>query len=106
MAAFTGSHIYIMDYLTDEVLQIQTDQVRSFLIKTSILNRLCGSLCEAVWDAKKEEPCSGQVMLELLEQMNLFLIPLDDQRRWYRYHHLFADMLNRRLERTLPGSNP
>ncbi len=102
VSAFTGSHYYIMDYLVEEVLKLQPERVRSFLLETSILDRMCGPLCDAVVEADRKEPVEGQAMLEALEQMNLFLIPLDDERRWYRYHHLFADVLNRRLEHLFP----
>jgi LuxR family maltose regulon positive regulatory protein len=90
--SFTGSNRYIVDYLFDEVLSRQPESVQTFLQKTSILNRLCGPLCEAVTG----QP-GGQAQLEHLEAGNLFLIPLDDERRWYRYHHLFADVLKARL---------
>jgi LuxR family maltose regulon positive regulatory protein len=106
VAAFTGSHYYIMDYLAEEVLKLQSERVRSFLLQTSVLDRLCGPLCDAVVTSplpeEETEVKSGQAMLEALEQMNLFLIPLDGERHWYRYHHLFADVLNRRLERLFP----
>jgi LuxR family transcriptional regulator, maltose regulon positive regulatory protein len=102
VAAFTGSHAYIMDYLTEEVLQLQPEHVRSFLLQTSILDRLCVPLCEAVVETDQTAPLQGRAMLEALERMNLFVIPLDDERRWYRYHHLFADVLNRRLEHLFP----
>ena len=101
VAAFTGSHYYIMDYLVEEVLKFQPEGVRSFLLQTSILERLCGPLCNAVIQAD-----DGQAMLETLKQANLFLIPLDDERRWYRYHHLFADVLNRRLAHLFPQQLP
>ena len=101
VTAFTGSQHYIMDYLVEEVLKRQPDQIRTFLLKTSILGRLCGSLCEAVI-GDTTDLTDGQAMLQELEQRNLFLIPLDGERRWYRYHHLFADMLNRHLTRTMP----
>jgi ATP/maltotriose-dependent transcriptional regulator MalT len=102
VTAFAGSHYYIIDYLTEEVLKRQTEGVRSFLLQTSILRRMCGPLCEAVVEADDKERVDGQSMLEDLERMNLFLIPLDDVRRWYRYHHLFADMLNRHMENLFP----
>ena len=102
VAAFTGSHSYIMDYLTEEVLKLQPESVRSFLLQTSILDRLCGPLCEAIVGTDQTVPVAGQAMLEALERMNMFVIPLDDERRWYRYHHLFADVLNRRLEYLFP----
>lgn len=101
VTAFTGSQHYIMDYLVEEVLKRQPDQIRTFLLKTSILGRLCGSLCEAVI-GDTTDLTDGQAMLQELEQRNLFLIPLDGERRWYRYHHLFADMLNRHLAREMP----
>ena len=92
--AFTGSHRFVLDYLLEEVLQRQPPDIQDFLLRTSILNRLCGPLCDAVLDAL---PGSGQETLESLEQANLFIIPLDNERRWYRYHHLFADLLRQRL---------
>ena len=106
VTAFTGSHHYIMDYLTDEVLKLQSKQVGSFLLQTSILDRLYGPLCEAVIDADTTKPVDGQAMLEALEEMNLFVIPLDDDRGWYRYHHLFADVLRKRLEHQFPEMLP
>ncbi len=101
VAAFTGSHHYIMDYLLEEVLKRETESMRSFLLKTSILDRLCGPLCEAVIEDTAER-IDGQAMLQELERRNLFLVPLDDDRHWYRYHHLFADVLTRHLERVMP----
>jgi LuxR family maltose regulon positive regulatory protein len=97
MQAFTGTHRFVVDYLTQEVLARQSADVQSFLLQTAILEHLCGSLCEAVTG----EP-EGQAMLERLEEANLFLLPLDDERRWYRYHQLFADMLRQDLQRTQP----
>ncbi len=94
--AFSGSHRHILDYLGEEVLSGLTEPVQQFLLKTSILERLNGSLCDAVL-----HETSSQAMLEHLEQTNLFLIPLDEERNWYRYHHLFADLLRARLRRTL-----
>jgi LuxR family maltose regulon positive regulatory protein len=88
---FAGDDRYIVDYLTGEVLQRQPDDVRSFLLQTSILSRLNGSLCDAVTGQD-----GGRAMLEALDRGNLFLVPLDDRRHWYRYHHLFADMLRAR----------
>jgi LuxR family maltose regulon positive regulatory protein len=102
VSAFTGSHHYVMDYLAEEVLKIQPKKVSNFLLQTSILDRLCGSLCEAVVEAETTGPADGQAMLETLEEMNLFVIPLDDERHWYRYHHLFADVLRKRLEHQFP----
>ena len=106
VSAFTGSHHYVMDYLVEEVLRLQPKKVGDFLLQTSILDHMCGPLCESVIDADPEEPVDGQAMLEALEKMNLFVIPLDDERRWYRYHHLFADVLRKRLEQHYPGSLP
>ena len=106
VSAFTGSHYYIMDYLAEEVLRLQTESVRSFLLQSSILDRMCGSLCDDVLEADQTGSVNGQAMLEALEQMNLFIIPLDNERRWYRYHHLFADVLNRRLEQLYPHLLP
>jgi LuxR family maltose regulon positive regulatory protein len=93
--SFTGSHRFVMDYLVDEVLHQQPTYIQAFLLRTSILDRLCGSLCDAVLPDLQE---SGQAVLEHIERANLFLIPLDDERRWYRYHHLFAELLRQRLE--------
>ncbi|WP_395728026.1 tetratricopeptide repeat protein [Nakamurella sp.] len=92
IAGFAGDDRYIVDYLVEEVLQRQTAQVRTFLLRTSLLDRLSGPLCDAVTG----EP-GGKATLEALDRANLFLIPLDDNRHWYRYHHLFADMLRAHL---------
>ncbi len=86
--------------------KLQPKKVGAFLLQTSILDRLCGPLCEAVVDADTAGPVDGQAMLEDLEEMNLFVIPLDDERRWYRYHHLFADVLRKRLEHQFPHLLP
>jgi LuxR family maltose regulon positive regulatory protein len=94
--AFTGSHHFVLDYLVEEVLQRQPERVRSFLLQTSILDRLSGPLCDAVRFGNTETPTGqedGRGMLEALERGNLFVVPLDDKRQWYRYHHLFADVL-------------
>jgi LuxR family maltose regulon positive regulatory protein len=91
---FTGSDHFVMDYLVEEVLNQQPASVQTFLLRTSILDGLCGPLCDAVL---REPAASGQATLEYLEHANLFLVPLDDERRWYRYHHLFAELLRRRL---------
>jgi LuxR family maltose regulon positive regulatory protein len=99
---FAGSHRYMMDYLAEEVLQLQPESMRSFLLKTSILDRMNGSLCDAVMNGEGAASFNGQATLEFLEQMNLFVIPLDNEKRWYRYHHLFADVLNRYLEKQFP----
>jgi LuxR family maltose regulon positive regulatory protein len=86
--AFTGSHRFVLDYLAGEVLERQPERVRNFLLQTAILDRLSGSLCDAVTAQD-----GGRGMLETLERGNLFVVPLDDQRQWYRYHHLFAEVL-------------
>jgi LuxR family maltose regulon positive regulatory protein len=106
VSAFTGSHHFVMDYLAEEVLKLQAQEVSAFLLQTSILDRLCGSLCEAVIGADALGAVNGQGTLEALEESNLFVIPLDNERRWYRYHHLFADVLRKRLEHQFPGLLP
>ncbi len=98
--AFTGSHRFVLDYLVEEVLQRQPEGIHSFLLKTAILDRLSGSLCDAVTGRE-----DGKGMLETLERGNLFIIPLDDQRQWYRYHPLFAEVLQARLLRRAAGSS-
>ena len=87
--AFAGDDRYIVDYLVEEVLQLQPERVRSFLLQTSIFDRLSGPLCDAVTGQE-----DGNRTLEALERRNLFVVPLDDKRHWYRYHHLFADVLH------------
>ena len=101
VSAFTGSHRYILDYLTDEVLARRPKGTKNFLLQTSILNRLCGPLCDAVTGQSE-----GQTSLERLEQANLFLTSLDDDRHWYRYHHLFAEVLQARLRQSQPELLP
>jgi len=102
--AFAGSHRYILDYLGGEVLRQQPEQVREFLLRTAILDRLTASLCSAVMvDAGCDEDISeSQAMLEYLERSNLFVVPLDAERCWYRYHRLFADLLRQRLRQHRP----
>ncbi len=95
--SFTGSHRFVLDYLVEEVLQQQPANVQEFLLRTSLLDRLCGPLCDAVL---RDPTGSGQETLEFLEQANLFLVPLDNERRWYRYHHLFGDFLRQRLQQS------
>jgi LuxR family maltose regulon positive regulatory protein len=95
--SFTGSHRFILDYLVEEVLQRQQEHVSNFLLHTSILDQLCGPLCDAITGQM-----DGKEMLKALEQGNLFVIPLDAQRQWYRYHHLFADVLQEHLKGTQP----
>ena len=95
--SFSGSNRHVLDFLAEEVLERQPEPVRDFLLRTSILERLSGPLCDALIGAS-----DGQTMLERLERDNLFVVPLDDDRRWYRYHHLFADFLRGRLLREHP----
>jgi LuxR family maltose regulon positive regulatory protein len=95
--AFTGSHRFVLDYLAEEVLQRQPKHALDFLLQTAILDRLVDTLCDAV-TARND----SKAMLEALEQGNLFIVPLDDQRQWYRYHHLFADVLQSRLKGEQP----
>jgi LuxR family maltose regulon positive regulatory protein len=119
--AFTGSHRFVLDYLVEEVLIRQPEPVQSFLLQTSILDRLCGALCDAILAAQEEKPderavgdpsratpaadeapSNSQSILTDLERSNLFIEPLDDERRWFRYHRLFADLLRYRLEQSYP----
>ncbi|HSB67352.1 MAG TPA: LuxR C-terminal-related transcriptional regulator, partial [Anaerolineales bacterium] len=97
--SFTGSHRFVLDYLIEEVLHKQTENIQNFLLRTSILDRLCGSLCDDVLHdvSAAGEGIDGQETLEHLERSNLFIVPLDHERRWYRYHHLFRDLLRQRL---------
>jgi LuxR family maltose regulon positive regulatory protein len=97
IASFAGDDRFVVDYLVEEVLERQTDEVRDFLLHTSILSRLTGSLCDAVTGRD-----DASAMLETLDRANLFLVPLDDRRAWYRYHHLFGEVLRVRLL----GSHP
>ncbi|MBN1811327.1 MAG: hypothetical protein JXA14_05795 [Anaerolineae bacterium] len=112
--AFTGGHQYILEYLVEEVLGRQPQPVQRFLLQTSILDRLCAPLCDAVvgeirdWGLEigsHQSPVSNlrsQHVLDYLESSNLFIVPLDDERRWYRYHHLFGDLLHKRLGQATP----
>ncbi|MFN8434292.1 MAG: LuxR C-terminal-related transcriptional regulator [Anaerolineales bacterium] len=93
--SFTGAHHFVLDYLLEEVLGRQSQEVQHFLLRTSILERLSGPLCEAVVGMP------SQKMLEELERSNLFIVPLDKERIWYRYHHLFGDLLRQRLEQNV-----
>jgi LuxR family maltose regulon positive regulatory protein len=104
---------FVLDYLMEEVLERQSESVQTFLLKTAILDRLTGSLCDAVRFGVAETPRlgsaksptgqdNGQMILETLERANLFIVPLDEERRWYRYHHLFADLLRQRLRQVQP----
>jgi LuxR family maltose regulon positive regulatory protein len=97
VAAFSGSHRFVLDYLADEVLDSQPRQVRAFLLETSVLERLSGELCDAVTGRP-----GSQAMLEQVERAGLFLVPLDEVRGWWRYHHLFADLLRARLQAEQP----
>jgi LuxR family transcriptional regulator, maltose regulon positive regulatory protein len=99
--AFAGDNRYIVDYLMEEVLQRQPEPVRNFLLQTSILNRLSGPLCDAVVGQQ-----DSRARLEALQRGNFFLIPLDDKRHWYRYHHLFADVLHMHLMTEQPELVP
>src|SRR5580704_12622867 len=98
VAAFSGSHRFVLDYLADEVLDGQPEQVRAFLLETSVLERLSGELCDAVTGR-----AGSQAMLTGIERAGLFLVPLDEVRGWWRYHHLFADLLRARLRAEQPG---
>jgi LuxR family maltose regulon positive regulatory protein len=125
--SFTGSHRFVMDYLIEEVLQQLPADIQTFLLRTSILERMCGPLCDAVvgrLESSNEEAVDNlqspilrqaedrlsnlqsQEILEHLEQANLFIVPLDNERRWYRYHRLFADLLRQRLQQNPPLSSP
>jgi len=99
--AFTGSHHFVLDYLVEEVLEQQSESVQSFLLRTAVLDRLTGPLCDALTEQE-----DGQTTLQMLERANLFIIPLDEERCWYRYHHLFADLLRQRLQPTQPDLLP
>lgn len=99
--AFTGSHAYIVDYLIDEVLEQQPPDAQEFLLSTSILDRLCGPLADVVVGRR-----DGQQWLEHFQRHNIFVLPLDDERRWYRYHHLFADVLGQLLRSRQPERLP
>jgi len=107
--SFTGSHHFVLDYLVEEVLEQQSESVQAFLLRTSILDRLCGPLCDAVLGSPS---ALGQETLEYLERTNLFIVPLDGERRWYRYHHLFGDLLRQapgrtqRIRRIPPARQP
>jgi LuxR family maltose regulon positive regulatory protein len=116
--SFTGSHHFVLDYLLEEVLHRQSAPIQAFLLHTSILERLCGPLCDALLKDAGERmleadrvtnadstfsPQPASSILEQLDRANLFLIPLDGERRWYRYHHLFADLLRQRLQQTFPA---
>jgi LuxR family maltose regulon positive regulatory protein len=101
VTSFTGSHRYILDYLIEEVLKRQTKTIRMFLYQTAVLDRLTGSLCDAMTGQK-----NGRQTLEYLDKSNLFIVALDEERRWYRYHHLFADLLRKQLHQSQPDQVP
>jgi LuxR family transcriptional regulator, maltose regulon positive regulatory protein len=101
VASFSGSHRFVLDFLAEEVLDRQPAAIREFLLHTSVLDRLSGALCDAVTGGS-----DGQMTLEQVEQANLFLVPLDDVRGWWRYHHLFADLLRARLQQQEPELIP
>lgn len=119
--AFAGSHRHILDYLMEEVLMRESATVQAFLFQTAILDRLTGPLCDAILGVGAEQqgsgndqpphtpaplrtPVSSQEILEYLDRTNLFVVPLDEERCWYRYHHLFADLLRQRLQQAQPHS--
>jgi len=91
---FSGSHRYVLSYLIEEVFDKMSEHTQNFLIKTSILDRFCGPLCDAVMS---DQEVPGEETLQYLERINLFVVPLDEERHWYRYHHLFAELLKQRL---------
>jgi LuxR family maltose regulon positive regulatory protein len=97
ITAFSGGHHYVLEYLTEEVVRRQPEPVQRFLVQTSILDRLCGPLCNALTGES-----DGEAMLAHLRRRNLFILPLDDEHHWYRYHHLFADLLNNLLRKEGP----
>jgi LuxR family maltose regulon positive regulatory protein len=97
--SFTGSHRFVLDYLFEEILEQLPEDVKIFMLQTAILNRLTGSLCDALTGQE-----NGRATLEMLERANLFIVPLDEERQWYRYHHLFADLLQLRLHQASPPS--
>jgi LuxR family maltose regulon positive regulatory protein len=99
--AFGGSHRFVLDYLVEEVLHRQPSHVQQFLLHTAVLDRLCAPLCDAIL-----RDTAGQETLAYLERANLFIVPLDNERRWYRYHHLFGELLRQRLHQQQPELVP
>jgi LuxR family maltose regulon positive regulatory protein len=95
--SFAGSNRFILDYLIEEVFRQQPPEIRDFLLQTAVLEQLSAPLCAAIIDDGETAAPASQTMLERLEQANLFIIPLDDSRQWFRYHHLFGDLLRQRL---------
>jgi LuxR family maltose regulon positive regulatory protein len=115
LAAFTGSHRYVLDYLMEEVWQRQSPEIQHFLLQTAVLDELCAELCDAVLGTRDQRLETGnspipsrqsQEILEYLDRTNLFVIPLDEGRQWYRYHHLFAELLQQRLSHSAPERVP
>jgi len=107
--SFSGRHHFILDYLTDEVVRHQPEPIYKFLLRTCILERMCGSLCDALTDQTAEDKSTltlSRQILEHLQHANLFVVPLDDERRWYRYHRLFAELLRARLQEVEPDQVP
>ena len=102
----SGTHRYILDYLVEEVLEIQTPELQSFLLHTSVLERLSGPLCTAVMGPSLREGLEAQSILEKPYQANLSVVPLDDYRTWYRYHRLFRDLLRARAQVMLGDAIP
>ena len=100
---FASRQDYIVDYLVEEVLNAQPDAIRTFLLQTSGLGHMCGALCDAVLEPAAGQRAAGQATLEALEQTNLFVTPLDEQRKWFRYHHLFSDVLHKHLKHLDPA---
>jgi LuxR family maltose regulon positive regulatory protein len=100
---FSGTQRFVLDYLVEEVVQRQPEAIQQFMLSTALLDRFCGPLCDAILD---QPAFSSQSILESLEKANLFLVPLDDHREWFRYHHLFADLLRVRLQQKTPGRIP
>ncbi len=101
ITSFTGSHHFVLDYLVEEILAQQEAHIKAFLLRTSILERMSGPLCDAIM---LDSSHAGQATLEYLEHANLFIVPLDNERRWYRYHHLFAQLLRKLLQTTTVSS--
>ncbi|NIW45813.1 MAG: LuxR family transcriptional regulator, partial [Gammaproteobacteria bacterium] len=99
--SFTGGHRLVLDFLIEEVLGQQPENIQNFLLQTSVLDRMTGSLCDALTGQE-----NGQETLEMLDHANLFVFPMDEERRWYRYHHLFADLLRQRLHQIQPEYFP
>ena len=115
IATFSGKDRHIVDYLLEEVFQQQSPENQAFLLQTSILDHLCGPLCDAVYDAGTSQSvlgvtvtptATGQATLEAFERSNLFILPLDNERRWYRYQHLFLEFLRERLQQLEPDLIP